>query len=143
MSSETLGFIFQIIITALSAIGGLFCLYIFGCIIFRSKSDLYIKGNTYLVLDIDEIGDKLEYYVRKIENDINGRYIYISKIVLYSKKLSESKKTGANDRSGEIYKICKILAETYNNIIFPDDFTVGGENDIQPLISAVMSANSR
>ena len=128
MNSETFGIIAQAIVIMLSAAGGLFCIYIFGCIIFKNKGDLYIKGNTYLVLDIDEIGEKLEYYVRKIENDINGRYIYISKIVLYSKALIESKIKTENSSPDEIYKICKILASSYNNIIFLDDFLIENKN---------------
>jgi hypothetical protein len=133
MDNEILGIISQTIIIILSATGGLFCIYIFGCIIFNGKNRLYIKGNTYLVVDIDEIGEKLEYYVRKIESDIDSRYIYISKIILYSKKLSKSK--NENNSSDEIYKICKILAGNYNNIIFLNDFIIENEKDILSFIS--------
>ena len=133
MNSETLGIITQTIIIIISVTGGLFCLYILGCIILKSKSNLYIKGNTYLVLDVDKIGERLEYYVRKIESDINSRYIYISKIILYSKTLSESKPKTENNSSDEIYKICKILAENYSNIIFLDDFIIENESDIQSI----------
>ena len=127
MNGETLEIIFQISIIALSAIGGLSCIYILGCFIFKNKSNLYIKGNTYLVLDVDEIGEKLEYYVRKIENDIDSRYIYISKIILYSKILGKPVKS-----ANETYKICKILTESYSNIIFLNDFAI--ENDILSFI---------
>ena len=106
--------IFQIMIITLSTLGGLFCVYSLGCFIFRRKSGLYIKGGAYLILDIDAVGDKLEYYVRKIENDIDRRYIYISKIILYSKNLTET---------GELYKICAILSGSYHNIIFPAENT--------------------
>ena len=91
---------------------GLFRAYIF---IFKNKSDLYIKGNTYLILDIDEIGDKLEYYVRKIEDDISNRYIYISKIILYSKAFNID--TTDIKNPCEIFKISKILSDNYSNII--------------------------
>ena len=78
----------------------------------KNKNKLYIKGGAYLILDVDEIGDKLEYYVRRIENDISDRYIYISKIILYSKT------PGPLCESCETVKICRILSENYNNIIF-------------------------
>lgn len=133
MNSETFRIIFQIIIIALSVIGGLFCIYTLGGFIFRNKSNLYTKGNTYLFLDIDEIGEKLEYYVRKIESDIDGRYIYISKIILYSKTLGKS--ADENSSTSEIYKICKILTENYNNIIFLNDSVIKSENDILSLMS--------
>ena len=86
--------IIKILIVALIAFGGAFCIY---KIIFRNRGNLYMKGNTYLILDVDEIGDKLEYYVRKIESDIADRYIYISKIILYSKTLSKSCKSCKKD----------------------------------------------
>ena len=113
MNSE----IIKIIIITLSAISGLSCIYILGNFIFRKKGSLYIKGNAYLILDIDVIGDKLEYYVRQIENDIDSRYIYISQIILYSKNLNYT---------SEIFKICTILANSYNNIIF-----LTGNTDIE------------
>jgi len=132
--SEIIFQIFKILIFTLSAIGGLFCVYIFGGFIFRNKSSLYIKGNTYLILDVDEIGEKLEYYVRKIETDIADRYIYISKIILYSKTLSRYCKKDINKKEAketeEIFKICKILAETYGNIIFLNDNTTENSRDI-------------
>ena len=134
MDSKTLEIIFQISVAALSATGGLFFMYMLcGCIL-KSRGDLYIKGNTYLVLDVDEIGEKLEYYVRKIKNDIDGRYIYISRIILYSKNSSDS---------CEIYKICRILAENNNNIIFLNDVAAangsGGNPDILSVISSMLS----
>ena len=101
----------------MSATGGLFCVYyIFKNFIFKSKGGLYIKGNAYLILDVDAIGEKLEYYVRKIENDISDRYIYINQIILYSKTLSRPCESCAAD--GETFKICRILSESYGNIIF-------------------------
>ena len=130
MSGEILKIILQIIIITLSSIGILACIYIFGGSFFKNKNNLYVKGNTYLVLDVDEIGEKLEYYVRKIENDIDSRYIYISKIILYSKTSSK-----LNGSTGEIYKICKILAESYNNIIFLNDIIIENETDILSFIS--------
>jgi len=79
-------------------------------------------------LDVDEIGEKLEYYVRKIESDIeDNRYIYISKIILYSKILG--KPGNENGSAGEIYRICKILTENYNNIIFINDIIIENENN--------------
>ena len=128
MNSNAFEIIFQIIIITLSAVGGLSCIYIFGGFIFKNKSNLFIKGNTYLVLDVDEIGEKLEYYVRKIESDIeDNRYIYISKIILYSKILG--KPGNENGSAGEIYRICKILTENYNNIIFINDIIIENENN--------------
>ena len=132
MNSENLEIIFQLLIIVLSITGGLFCIYMFCNYIFKDKNSLYIKGNTYLVLDVDEIGEKLEYYARKIESDIDSRYIYISKIILYSKTLSNSCKK----ESCEIYKICKILSENYNNIIFINDAVIKTESDIISLLSA-------
>ena len=123
MNSGTFEIIFQILIITLSAIGGLFCIYMFLGFIFKDKNSLYIKGNTYLVLDVDEIGEKLEYYVRTIESDIDRRYIYISKIILYSK-------TCGKNESCETFKICKILAGNYNNIIFLNDIIIENESDI-------------
>jgi hypothetical protein len=112
MNSETI----KIIIIILSVTGGLSCIYIFGGFIFKNKSSLYIKGGAYLILDVDKIGDKLEYYVRKIENDIDSRYIYISRIFLYSKTLNHT-----GQEKSEILEICKILTDTYSNIVFLDN----------------------
>jgi len=131
MNGETSEIIFKIIVIALSVIGFLSCTSIISDFIFRHKSNLYIKGNTHLILDVDEIGEKLEYYVRKIESDIAERYIYISRIILYSKTLNKSNKKD----TGEIFKICKILAENYNNIIFLNDSIIENENDILSLMS--------
>ena len=136
MNGETLEIIFQIFIITLSVIGGLSCIYMFGAFIFKNKSNLYIKGNTYLILDVDEIGEKLEYYVRKIESDIDSRHIYISKIILYSKTLSKSgKSVNESGPSGEIYTICKILTKNYNNIIFLNDFAIKNEESLLSFIS--------
>ena len=134
MNGETLEIIFQITVLTLSAAGGLFCIYLLCGILLKDRNSLYIKGNTYLILDVDEIGEKLEYYVRKIESDIDSRYIYISKILLYSKDLSESRKT-ADGEKHELYKICKILADNYNNIIFLNETIIKNEADILSLIS--------
>ncbi|MCL2097100.1 MAG: hypothetical protein FWH10_09415 [Oscillospiraceae bacterium] len=133
MNGEVLEIIFQISVITLSAIGGLFCIYTFCGFVFnfKDRKNLYIKSGAYLVLDVDEIGEKLEYYVRKIESDINGRYIYISKIILYSKTL-EGRRVCAGCEPPEIYKICRILSEHYNNIIFLGDITVKNESGVFP-----------
>ena len=122
--NDIIQIVFQTIIGILSVTGGLCCIYYIFC---RMKKDLYIKGNAYLILDIDTIGDKLEYYIRRIQNDINNKYIYISKIILYSKSLRIN---------NEIYNICRILAQDYNNIIFInnydgyDDYDKNNKNNI-------------
>ena len=120
---EASGIIFQILkilIIALSVTGGISFVYILVGSVIKNRGNLYIKGNTYLILDVDEIGEKLEYYVRKIESGIADRYIYISKIILYSKSLSKPCKS-CKENQGEMYRICKILSENYNNIIFPNE----------------------
>ena len=116
MNGETFRIGLNMLTVALSVIGGLFCIYMFLGFVFGNfdKNNRRIKGSAYLVLDVDEIGEKLEYYVRKIESDIEGRYIYVSKIILYSK-------TPASGEGCEISKICKLLAGDYNNIIFLRD----------------------
>ena len=125
--NDILKIIFQTITGILSVIGLFCCLYYILC---RNNKDLYIKGSSYLILDIDSIGDKLEYYVRKIQNDINNRYIYISRIVLYSKSLTVN--NNENDTDGEIFNICRILAKEYSNIVF-----LGGKNNILSILSDI------
>ena len=130
-NSELIYQIIKILIITMAVTGALSCIYITGGFIFSKKNGLYIKGNTYLILDIDEIGEKLEYYVRKIESDIAGRYIYISRIILYSKALGKAGGTDTADikEAGEAYKICRILSENYDNIIFLNDGIIENGND--------------
>jgi len=120
MNVITFEMILKIVMILLSAAGGLSCLYIFGGLIFKNKNSLFIKGNAYLILDVGGIGDKLEYYVRKIENDIDSRCIYIKKIILYyhyTNDINDTNDTKTEKDTTEIFEICKILAGAYNNII--------------------------
>jgi len=135
--------ILQTVTGILSVIGGLCCIYYILC---RNQNDLYIKGNAYLILDVDAIGDKLEYYVRRIQNDINNRYIYISRIVLYSKSseslnLSQlSELSSGNDTTAtdvETLNICRILTQDYNNIVFLGDCDDYEKNDILSIFADV------
>ena len=121
--------IFQTMTGILSVIGGLCCIYYMLC---NDKSDLHIKGNAYLILDIDEIGDKLEYYIRRIQNDIANRYIYISKIILYSKDNNNN-----NNIDSDIHAVCRILAKEYNNIIFLGDCDDKADCDKSNIINII------
>lgn len=135
--NEILQIIFQAITGILSVIGGLCCIYYILC---RNQNDLYIKGNAYLVLDIDAIGDKLEYYIRRIQNDINNRYIYISKIVLYSQSLELSDKNNTENTTNidsETLNICRILIQEYDNIVLLSDCNDCDKNKILSILADV------
>ena len=123
--NEIIRVIFQIITAVLSLIGILCCIYYILCKTgSKNKKDLYIKGGAYLILDTAQIGDKLEYYVRRIQNDIKSRYIYISRIILYSKSPSQN-------TNEETLRLCRILAKDYGNIVFLDDIEqLGLKSDI-------------
>lgn len=138
----------QIIISVLCIIGILvfanyIAIYIFENYIYENRSPANKQINrrnmkrcnaACLVLNVDEIGDKLEYYIRKIQNDIAGnKYIYISKIILYSESFAErysgdseiselepesESKLKQNNLSEEILRICKILTSEYSNVVF-------------------------
>lgn len=132
--------IFRGLTGILSAIGLVACIYCVYYIIFenRNRRDLHVKGNTYLILDIDEIGDKLEYYIRRIQTDINNRYIYISRIILYSKSLNTDDRNNTDVdvienesiENEETLRLCKILTQDYSNIIF-----LGRDNNILDIFS--------
>lgn len=135
--NEILQIIFQAITGILSVIGGLCCIYYILC---RNQNDLYIKGNAYLVLDIDAIGDKLEYYIRRIQNDINNRYIYISKIVLYSQSSELSDKNNTENTTNidsETLNICRILIQEYDNIVLLSDCNDCDKNKILSILADV------
>ena len=118
--------IMQIIISVLSVIGILSCInyisekIIGGCL--RTEKSFFMKtdNTVYLVLNADKIGDKLEYYIRKIQDDIrNKRCIYISKIILYSENPECSQNENERDLyQNEIARICELLTVDYCNVIF-------------------------
>ena len=86
---------FEMLTGILALTGFAFCIYY---IFFRKK--LYIKG--FLILDMDESGEQLEYHVRRINANIK-----IESIILYSKS-----------GSPEAENICRLLSRDYPNIKF-------------------------
>jgi len=125
----------QTVITTLCIIGILSCVHCvfdvfknFICSKFKSNRE---KGNltkaACLVVNIDKIGDRIEYYIRTIQDDIkNQRCMYISKIILYSHSKHEE------ESQTEISRMCELLTSDYNNIIFVKgdfaDFTNFADN---------------
>jgi hypothetical protein len=116
--------IMQTVISILCVIGSLSCInYIFENLIYKKikrEENFFVRddNSVYLIINVDIIGDKLEYYIRKIQNDIkNKRYIYISKIILYSKNL-DYKNCDEESHQKEIARICELLTFDYSNIIF-------------------------
>jgi len=115
--------IVQIIISMLCVIGSLTCInyilenYIYGNS--KKQKRIFIKedNTAYLILNVDIIGDKLEYYIRQIQDDIkNKRCAYISKIILYSEKLGCPQ--CEEEHQDEIARICELLTFDYSNVIF-------------------------
>ena len=108
----------QTVITVLCIIGIISCVH---CVFDIFKNLIWSKSNgekitkvAYLVLNIDKIGDEIEYYIRTIQDDIkNQRCMYISKIILYSHSKHEEE-----SYQREIARICELLTLDYNNIIF-------------------------
>ena len=116
--------ILKIIIIILCIIGSFACIHyiIENCLNIKSekeKSFLAKNDNTaYLLLNVDKIGDKLEYYIRNIQNDIkNKKCTYINKIILYSENLACSQNEDESSYQ-EIARICELLTVDYVNIIF-------------------------
>ena len=97
--NEIIRIIFETAAGIFSLIGAGFCIYY---IFFRKK--LYINGSVYLVLDIDETDERLEYYIRGIQNG----NIKINKIILNSK----------SDMNQETLNICGLLSRDYPNVSF-------------------------
>lgn len=121
--------ILQIIISILSIIGSLTCFhYIFEKIVnnksnkLNQEEKLLKKDDNVacLILNVDKIGDKLEYYIRKTQDDIkNKRCIYISKIILYSEKLENSQfQNEEKSYQEEITRMCELFTFDYTNVIF-------------------------
>lgn len=91
--SEIINIVLYTITGILALIGGVFCAYY---IFFRKRP--HIKA--CLIIDADDAGEQLEYYVRRLNAGIK-----IHKIILYSKSGSR-----------EALNICGILSRDYPNI---------------------------
>jgi len=94
---EIIKIIYEVVIGVLAVFGAAFCIYY---IIFKRR--LYIKDPAYLIIDIDAVNERLEYYIWRINANIK-----INKIILYS-----------SSGSHEALNICEILARDYQNIKF-------------------------
>lgn len=124
----TIELIFKIAAVILS-FSGAFCLVMLfsrGQLRFRTAAeDDTEKIYSFLLIDVNKTGENTDMLIAGINNDINsGKVDYIHKILLLDGAdiagfIEEiSNRTGMDSNGSEIEKMCGIITEKYDNILY-------------------------